>query len=340
MIIKDKLINILLVIILILLYFGCDTKREALGADNEIRVICSEMDKDNIHKLLSTVFIDTLFCPEPEPYYHLKFSSPEKYNELKSQALVIIAALDRDINNMGYQLIKKILPPEQFKTMETENPIILAEEVHAKKQLFMVINANSYDQLEAELDLKRNYIRKQFNKQFIDRQSRFIFGEDRNKLLEDSIRTEFGWSIKIPWGWEIIKKAHDSNFVWLGKEMPFQWIGIGWTEGNIVEDEIFAGEYIWNWSKKNYGYIQYNNYKFKLDKSSYNNYPAWRANGVWETVDITEAKGGPFRSYLFYDSEKNISYHLNYLIHHPGKNKSIFMRQLDLIVKSFKTKTI
>mgnify|MGYP000005785000 FL=1 len=24
---------------------GCDTKREALGADNEIRVICSEIDK-------------------------------------------------------------------------------------------------------------------------------------------------------------------------------------------------------------------------------------------------------------------------------------------------------
>ena len=36
---------------------GCETKREALGSDNEIRVICSELDKEDIRKFLTSIFI-------------------------------------------------------------------------------------------------------------------------------------------------------------------------------------------------------------------------------------------------------------------------------------------
>jgi len=50
---------------------GCDTKREALGADNEIRVICSEIDKQIVRDYLTSIFTDTIYTPEPEPYYYL-----------------------------------------------------------------------------------------------------------------------------------------------------------------------------------------------------------------------------------------------------------------------------
>ena len=53
--------------------------------------------------------------------------------------------------------------------------------------------------------------------------------------------TEFGWSLELPWGWDIVKKVPDSNFVWLGKEMPYQWIGIGWREGSVMNSELAVG---------------------------------------------------------------------------------------------------
>ncbi|MAL65003.1 MAG: hypothetical protein CMF94_02760, partial [Candidatus Marinimicrobia bacterium] len=56
--------------------FGCENKRDAIGADNEIRVICSDVDKHNVRRFLEMVFNDTLFTPEPEPFYVLKFSTP------------------------------------------------------------------------------------------------------------------------------------------------------------------------------------------------------------------------------------------------------------------------
>ncbi len=327
---------LLIIICLVLLNFSCQGKREALGADNEIRVICSNLDREIIEEYLSKIFIDTLFTPEPEPFYNLKFSEPDKYQELKTQSQVIVAAVNRQTNNSGYNLVKQLLTPEQFNQTENDDPTIITRNLYANKQLFMIINANSKKQLFSTIDTKKGFYRKLFHDQFLDRQKRFLFGDDRNSLLSDSLKIEFGWSIMIPWGWELIKKIPDSNFVWLGKEMPFQWIGIGWVNGNIVGDELSLGKYLWGWPRENYGFIQFNDHKFDLKKIDYNGQFAWRAQGLWETIDIKESKGGPFKSYLFYESKTDKTYHINYLIHYPGKNKSIFMRQMDMIVKTFK----
>ena len=322
--------------LLIIFISACDNKREALGADNEIRVICSNIDKKVLKEYLSLIFNDTLYTPEAEPYYHLKFSEPDKFNQLKAQSMVIVGSIKQD-DNSGLKLMNQLLPDSQFKSTLQGDPVILGKDVYAKKQLFMIINARSEDHLMSSLEQKRNQFRKHFNDQFIERQGRFLFGDDRNTLLEDSLKSEYGWTLKIPWGWDRIKNLPDSNFVWLGREMPFQWIGIGWIEGNILSSELSAGDFIWNWPKDNYKTIQINNYKFKLDKTNHGDTFAYRAQGIWETVSLKESKGGPFRSYLFYDSVNDLTYHLNFLIHHPGDDKSIFMRQMDMIIKTFRT---
>ena len=326
-------------IFIIFIFISCDTKREALGADNEIRVICSNIDKKIIKSYLSNIFSDTLFSPEPEPYYQLKFSSPETYNQLKKQSKVVIAAVNRDRGNPGIKLVERILPDEYFKSTLTEDPVILMRNVYAKNQLLMVINAASDKILNNTIKLKKNAFRKEYNDQFIIRQNNYLLEKNRNTNLEDTIFNDYGWKINIPWGWISIKNIKDSNFVWLGKEMPFQWIGVSWINGDFIStmDKLEVGEYIWGWPKKFYGNIQFNNYKFSLDEASFNGSSAWRSKGVWETIDKLESKGGPFCSYLFYDSITDRTFYINYLIHHPGNDKSIYMRKLDQIVRSINT---
>ncbi|MEL1224173.1 MAG: DUF4837 family protein [Candidatus Neomarinimicrobiota bacterium] len=269
---------------LIIFISACDNKREALGADNEIRVICSNIDKKVMKKYLSLIFNDTLYTPEAEPYYHLKFSEPDKFNQLKAQSMVIVGSIKQD-DNSGLKLMNQLLPDSQFKSTLQGDPVILGKDVYAKKQLLMIINARSEDHLMSSFEQKRNQFRKHFNDQFIERQGRFLFGDDRNTL----------------------------------------------------SSELSAGDFIWNWPKDNYKTIQINNYKFKLDKTNHGDTFAYRAQGIWETVSLKESKGGPFRSYLFYDSVNDLTYHLNFLIHHPGDDKSIFMRQMDMIIKTFRT---
>ena len=57
------------------------------------------MDRNNIELFLRSIFNDTLYTPEPEPYYFLKFSNPDTYSRLKNQTNIAVAAIERDFTN-------------------------------------------------------------------------------------------------------------------------------------------------------------------------------------------------------------------------------------------------
>ena len=69
---------------LIIFQLGCEVKREALGSDDEIIVISAMEDEKHLQSIISRIFNDTLFTPEPEPYYKLIFVSPTDYNRIKN----------------------------------------------------------------------------------------------------------------------------------------------------------------------------------------------------------------------------------------------------------------
>ena len=87
----------------------------------------------------------------------------------------------------------------------------------------------------------------------------------------------------------------------------------------------------------NYKSIRFNNHKFKLDRNYFNDLKGWQCSGIWESSDSLEAKGGPFYSYIFYDDQTDRTFHINTLVHNPGKSKSLYIRQMKLIAKSFKS---
>jgi len=332
---KNNFIFILL-IKLNFICIACTGKREALGPDNEIRIICSRSDEKYIKELLRGVFDDTLYTPEPEPYYHLKFSTPEKYSELKNQAYLIIAALNQAKENDGSQLIDKLLPDDQYFINENQQPIYLTKDIYSRNQILMIINGLNIDHVKESIIEKKELIKNKFSGQYYIRQKKYILDDNNGKGIEDMISKKNDWKFSIPWGWEAIVNSPDSGFVWIGKEMPFQWMSVSWDSGSYVDSELIAGRYIWKFPEMNYKNIRFNDYKFGLKKTKFNGYHAWLIEGLWETINDIESKGGPFRSYLFYDKIKNKTYHINMLIYHPGNDKSLYIRQMDMIARTFR----
>ena len=89
---------------------GCEvSKPRADGADNELILVSSFEDRDDIKSILSIIFNDTLYSPQPEPYYKIKWVEPKNFDDIKSHVNVIIAAIGQDVNNMGARLVKNIL---------------------------------------------------------------------------------------------------------------------------------------------------------------------------------------------------------------------------------------
>ena len=100
-------------LVLVILFLSCSSKKNSLGFDDEIRVVCSELDEPLVKKYLSFIFNDTLFTPQPEPVYKLIFNRPSDFNDLKKYAHLIIVAANRNDSNSGFRLIKKLLPERQ-----------------------------------------------------------------------------------------------------------------------------------------------------------------------------------------------------------------------------------
>jgi len=316
---------------------GCDIKRESIGADDEIVIVASHENHKAIRSALGQIFSDTIYTPQPEPVYRIKFAEPDGFNKLERQTNLIIGNIGTDRTDPGTRLVQQLLGPERFReTIEGDRQIIFTRDQFAQNQLFMILSAPTESKLKQAIRGKEEWIRNQFEKQFEKRQGKFLFDRARRKKLEKRFLKEYGWEIKIPWGWVVIHDSSEVNFVWIGREMPYQWISIHWEPGAVVNDSLEVAKYLWEFPEKFYGNIRYNKYRYSIKLTEFNRWPAWRARGIWESTE--EAQGGPFISYLFYDGQSDRTYHLNMLIFHPGKDKSLYLRQLDLIAHTFTVK--
>lgn len=329
-------INSLFLFLLCLLIFGCAGKKDSLGTDDEIRVICSKIDEPVIKDYLASVFDDSIYTPAPEPLFKLIFSRPERYEDLKEYAQVIIAAVNRDSTNPGYRLLKKLLPEGQLNNSEDDNPVLLTRDLHAKDQVYAVINASNKEHLFNYLDKNKGLLRKHYDEQFKLRGSRFLFNDNQTQI-EEKINEDYGWFLKIPWGWEVLRNEDKMNFFWMGSEYPYRWMSIKWDSGNNINDELSLGKQIWNFPINHYKSIRFNENRFKLDRIYFNDYKGWQCSGIWESMDSLDAKGGPFYSYIFYDHHSDRTFHINTLVHNPGKSKAVYIRQMELIAKSFRS---
>lgn len=329
-------INSLFLFLLCLLIFGCAGKKDSLGTDDEIRVICSKIDEPVIKDYLASVFDDSIYTPAPEPLFKLIFSRPEHYEDLKEYAQVIIAAVNRNSTNPGYRLLKKLLPEGQLNNSEDDNPVLLTRDLHAKDQVYAVINASNKEHLFNYLDKNKGLLRKHYDEQFKLRGSRFLFNDNQTQI-EEKINEDYGWFLKIPWGWEVLRNDDKMNFFWMGSEYPYRWMSIKWDNGNNINDGLSLGKQIWNFPINHYKSIRFNENRFKLDRIYFNDYKGWQCSGIWESMDSLDAKGGPFYSYIFYDHHSDRTFHINTLVHNPGKSKAVYIRQMELIAKSFRS---
>ena len=321
-------------IVTALLIISCGTKQEAIGAADEIIVIVSKEDKSNITDVLEQIFSDTLFTPQPEPIYKLNYADPIGFNKLKRQTNLIIGSIGTNKLNSGTKLVKSLLGEELFdETINGNKQIIFSEDQFGRSQLFMIISGKSISDINNTLFEKSEWIKSYFDQKFIEKQKKYLFGNDRLKKLSKEFKQKYGWEIQIPWGWEVIKELPDSNFIWLGREMPYQWFSIHWEDGLIVEDSTMAFEYSNRFPQEYYKTIRYNDYKYQMEQVTLSNWTAWKSFGIWESID--EARGGPFINYTWYDGVTDRTYNLNMLVFIPSKNKASFMRQLDIMAHTF-----
>ena len=241
----------LTILVLIILSLSCSSKKNSLGFDDEIRVVCSQLDEPLVRRYLSSIFNDTLFTPQPEPAYKLIFNRPSDFNDLKKYAHLIIVAAKRNDSNSGFRLMEKLLPEQQLYNSKDDNPLYLDRDLYAKDQVFVVINALDEDHLNYQFNRNKELLHAHFDQQFNNRTNRFLF-KDSQEDEENKLKTDFSWNIKVPWGWEVLKRDGKKNLFWMGAEYPYRWLSVHWEEGNNITDQLTVGQKLWKSSESHF----------------------------------------------------------------------------------------
>ena len=334
--IEEKTIKIVFIFICLIFVFNCEVKRDSIGGSDDLVVLAAKEDREQIKSLLSIVFNDTLLTPEPEQFYKVKFSDPANYEALKTQTNLIIASIGDFDLNPATKLVKDLLGVKKFNQTLEGDPVILSKDQFAKNQLFMIVSGSDSDSIKEYFLENNEWIKLQYNTNFDKKQSQYLLETQHQEDKESMLLESYGWNINLPWGWEIIRNEADSNFVWIGQEMPFRWLAVYWRDGNHFSKET-ATELANDFPKEYFKSIQYNNDFLSIDWiDHYREDAAYKISGLWESIE--GAKGGPFQGHLFYDNESDRTFYITYLVYNPGGRKAFYIRQMDLIARTFRVK--
>tara|TARA_B100000579_G_scaffold407934_1_gene395600 strand:+ start:85 stop:1095 length:1011 start_codon:yes stop_codon:yes gene_type:complete len=326
-----KMTRILIVFFAILTIQACEYKRDSIGGNDDIIVLAAKEDREKISSLLSVVFNDTLITPSPELFYNIKFAEPESFAALKTQTNLIIASIGDYELNPATKLARDLLGESAFNKTLIDTPLILSRNQFAKNQLFMIISGDNYQQINDYLLQNNTFIKQQFDENFFKKQAQYFLENKRQEELESSIYNSYGWTMKIPWGWELIKNDIDKSFFWIGQELPFRWIAVHWREGNYFSEED-AFEYVSNFPQNYFNSIRYNQDYLNIKFDDFNSESSYKVYGLWESIE--DAKGGPFQGHLFYDYENDRTFYISYIVFNPGGKKAFYMRQMEMIAKT------
>tara|TARA_B100000965_G_scaffold373271_1_gene363579 strand:+ start:739 stop:1728 length:990 start_codon:yes stop_codon:yes gene_type:complete len=323
--------RILIVFFALLTTQACEYKRDSIGGNDDIIVLAAKEDREEISSLLSLVFNDTLLTPSPELFYNIKFAEPESFAALKTQTNLIIASIGDYELNPATKLARDLLGESAFNKTLRDTPLILSRNQFAKNQLFMIISGDNYQQINDYLLQNNTFIKQQFDENFFKKQAQYFLDNERQEELESSIYNSYGWTMKIPWGWELIKNDIDKSFFWIGQELPFRWIAIHWREGNHFSKED-AFEYVSNFPQNYFNSIRYNQDYLNIKFDDFNSESSYKVYGLWESIE--DAKGGPFQGHLFYDYENDRTFYISYIVFNPGGKKAFYIRQMEMIAKT------
>ena len=325
------MIRILIVFFALLITQACEYKRDSIGGNDDIIVLAAKEDREEINSLLSVVFNDTLLTPSPELFYNIKFADPESFSALKTQTNLIIASIGDYELNPATKLARDLLGESAFNKTLSDTPLVLSRNQFAKNQLFMIISGDSYNQINDYLLKNNSFIKQQFDENFFKKQAQYFLDNERQEELESDLYDLYGWKMKVPWGWELIKNDIDKSFFWIGQELPFRWIAVHWREGNHFNKEE-AFEYVSNFPQNYFNSIRYNQDYLRIEFDDFNSDSAYKIYGLWESIE--DAKGGPFQGYLFYDYENDRTFYISYIVFNPGGKKAFYMRQMEMIAKT------
>ena len=306
----------LLILILILFFNSCNSKKDAVGDYNEIIIATSNDDKELIYPYLNSIFSKQINTPLKEEVFKVKWIDAENFFKYKYHNNIVIASLDNPPDKTGDKLFAK------FNTaIENEN-IFAQYDMFSNNQV--ILNIGAFDSIELSdiVNINSSWIYSLFDEEINSRLFTQYKLNDLNIELNNMINDEFNLNFYIDENYHLIRKLN--NFIWIGRGYPYRWITLHRSSGDINDENILNHfkSLVSNTMEDliivdNFFEIEYKN-KIMIIRGLYEH-------------DISDT-GGPFFTYIIKNNKNNELNFISGFVNNPGKSKYYLLKQLESII--------
>ncbi|PKQ62728.1 hypothetical protein BZG02_10980 [Labilibaculum filiforme] len=223
----------------------------------------------------------------------------------------------------------------------TENKISVKNELYAKTQSFMKIEAKSNKEMIQLLSENKNKIIAYFHVGERDRILK-VFKKSAVQEIFEKLKEKNGFTLSFPPGYTINKE--EADFIWVSKETPSTSQGMFIYTYDYLSEDAFLKEAVVK--KRNFLLEKYvpgpkegsymctemgfpiSNRQFEF----FDNY-ASETRGLWKVNG--DFMGGPFVNITFLDQKNNRVVCLDSYVYYPNHDKRELLRELEAIMYSY-----
>ena len=164
----------------------------------------------------------------------------------------------------------------------------------------------------------------------------------RSKKIEEILTTNHGYSIQIPYGWDLAQDRLD--FIWCRE------LGLSMEKNIFIFQQPYTGEAVFDelpklrdkitelhlrdGQKSDLYVLRQRNIPVFTERISFNGKFAVQSRGLWAVSDMSA--GGPFLSYTMVDEENQMLYYIEGYVYNARGKKKRLMREMDAILSTFK----
>jgi hypothetical protein len=284
--------------------------------------------------------------PQPEPYFSLKHIRPSAFRSILRQASNVIIVMTLDNKSREGEALRNYFTSESLERIRTEDDIFMFTQnnVFARGQNVLYLFGQNDRQLIHNIEDNLAPLKQYFLKNEKNRISRKIYSGRSVEGIIRRIMREHNFYINVPANYDLAKEGE--NFVWIRQlgaddksvfvyyepyesEKVFEEEGIFKLREKVVRSQLVDIE------RPSIYMTTETLIPLHLQRINMNGKYAVEVRGLWKLSDNT--RGGSFLSYVFVDEELNRLYYIEGFLANPGRNKREPMRELEIILSSFKT---
>lgn len=319
-----------------LLFLACGHLPEGIGSNHEIMVLIDEDQWPRFQSILREVFEKKVFTAQEENVFTIRRGRPEEFDFYKKwKNLILLATFDRP--GPTAELMEQFLSPEaREKIARREAYLFTRQNVWARDQEVFFLAAETEGELAQRLQENSAQLFELMENALNIKITRLIYQRGRQQELERRLYQDYGWTLKLPEGYTVIREMSTERFVWLRRQQPQRWIFVHWEES---PDVTFTPESCAQWrdwvGERYYDGDQIVQEYALSQEVEFAGRRALQIAGIWENKELLV--GGPFRTYCFYDQSTGRRYMVDAAVYAAGTEKEPYLRQVDLIVQTFST---